>query len=71
MSNQPLLGEGDVVRTSWSEDVYLDGGGKVYVSTAVELKVRDGETAASALRRLKAVHTNAHKSNIETARGGK
>jgi len=67
------LVEGETLRSSWSEDVRMADGRKVYVSTAVEIKVGAGESGSGnkeALTRLLSNMVSAHIANIQTAKGG-
>lgn len=60
--------EGDRLRSSWSEDVWIGHGAKVYVSTAIETTTATASMDRE-LERLTALVAAAHMANIKAARG--
>jgi hypothetical protein len=63
------LRKDDRLRSSWSEDVRLGNGGKVYVSTAIETTAST-TSMEHELERLTGLMAQAHITNIEAARSG-
>ncbi len=63
----PALRKGDKLRTSWSEDVRLKEGGRVYVSTAIETEATTASLDTE-MERLTGLMASAHMDNIAAAR---